>query len=214
MIRFLPALLTALLLAPLPLTAAEEEGFTSLFDGETLAGWQGQEGGYVVEEGAIVCVPSKGGFLYTEKEYADFILRFEFKLTEGANNGLGIRTPKGGDPAYVGMELQILDNESPKYKDKLAEYQYHGSVYGVVPAKRGFLKPAGEWNQQEVTVKGGHVKVVLNGETILDADVRKAAEGGTIDKRQHPGLERDKGYICFCGHGARVEFRALSIKEL
>ncbi len=194
--------------------AAEDEGFTSLFDGKTLTGWQGAVDGYLVEDGAIVCDPKKGGFLYTDKEYGDFVLRLEFQLTPGANNGIGIRTPKGNvDPAYQGMELQVLDDSSDKYKN-LKEYQYHGSIYGVVPAKRGHQKPVGEWNVQEVTVKGKQVKVVLNGETIVDADIEKASTPKTIDGAKHPGLEREKGYICFCGHGAKVAFRNIKIKEL
>ena len=105
--------------------------------------------------------------MYTAEEYSDFEYRFEFQLTPGANNGLGIRTPTQGDAAYEGMELQILDNEAPIY-DKLKPYQYHGSVYGVIPAKRGYLKPTGEWNEQTVVVKGSKVKVILNGQVIID----------------------------------------------
>src|SRR6185436_7378131 len=160
-----------------------------------------------------------GGFLYTDKEYGDFSLKFEFRLTPGANNGIGIRTPmaeegkQAPDPAYVGMELQVLDDTAAQYKN-LKEYQYHGSIYGVVPCKRGHQKPVGEWNVQEVTVKGKQVKVVLNGETIVDADIEKASTPKTLDGNKHPGLEREKGYICFCGHGAKVAFRNIKIKEL
>lgn len=210
---FLASALLSLVALTTALTAADDDGFVSLFDGKTLTGWQGAVNGYIVEDGAIVCDPKKGGFLYTDKEYADFVLKLEFQLTPGANNGLGIRTPIGGDPAYVGMELQVLDDGSDKYKN-LKEYQYHGSIYGVVAAKRGYQKPVGEWNTQEVTVKGKQVKVVLNGETIVDADIEKASTPKTIDGAKHPGLEREKGYICFCGHGAKVAFRNIKIKEL
>jgi len=213
-VRFLSLLAIAVVgLFAFALNAADDDGFVSLFDGKTLTGWKGAVDGYLVEEGAIVCDPKKGGFLYTDKEYGDFVLKLEFKLTPGANNGIGIRTPMGGDPAYVGMELQVLDDSSDKYKN-LKEYQYHGSIYGVVPAKRGYQKPVGEWNTQEVTVKGKQVKVVLNGETIVDADIEKASTPKTIDGNKHPGLEREKGYICFCGHGAKVAFRNIKIKEL
>lgn len=193
--------------------AATEEGFTRLFDGKTLTGWKGSLDGYAVEDGAIYCKPKGGGFLYTEKEYGDYEFRFEFKLTPGANNGLGIRTPMQGDPAYVGMELQILDDTADQYKN-LAPYQYHGSIYGVVPTKRGHLKPVGEWNSQTVICKGKQVTVILNGTTIVDADIAKASTPKTVDGRPHPGLERDKGYIAFCGHGSRVDFRNIRIKEL
>jgi hypothetical protein len=190
-----------------------DEGFVPLFDGQSLKGWQGDLNGYEVKEGVLICKPKGGGNLYSEKEYSNFVLRFEFKLTPGANNGIGIRTPMQGDPAFVGMEIQILDDGHERYRG-IKDYQAHGSVYGVIPAKRGFLKPTGEWNTEEITVDGTRVKVVLNGESIVDGDIAKASEKGTIDGRDHPGLKRDKGFIAFCGHGAHVEFRNVRIKEL
>lgn len=200
-----------------PQIVSEEEvaeGFVPLFNGKNLSGWVGDTIGYVAEEGMIVIYPKRGsGNLYTEKEYSDFVLRFEFKLTPGANNGLGIRAPLKGDAAYVGMELQILDNTALIYKE-LKPYQYHGSIYGVVPAKRGFQNPVGEWNFQEVIAKGTKITVNLNGVTIVDADIQKALEKGTIDGRDHPGLKRTTGHIGFLGHGSHVEFRNLRIKEL
>jgi len=192
--------------------ADAEDGFVSLFDGKTLEGWQGSTGGYEAKDGLLVCKKNGGGNLFTKKKYGDFILRFEFRLTSGANSGLGIRAPLKGDAAYVGMELQILDDTSPKYA-KLKPHQYHGSIYGVVAAKRGHLKPVGEWNVQEVTAKGNRIKVILNGTTILDADIAEASKDGTIDKRRHPGLKNATGYIGFLGHGAEVAFRNIRIKE-
>ena len=199
------------------------DGFKPLFDGNDLTGWQGNTKGYVVKDGMIVVEPSLGGGnLYTDREYGDFIMRFEFKLTPGANNGLGIRTPMQDDPAYVGMELQILDNTAPKYKD-LQPYQFHGSIYGVVPAKREYLKTAaewntddwslGDWNYQEVVAKGKQITVKLNGTTIVDADISKLdVPKEILDK--HPGLNNEKGYIGFCGHGDKLAFRSLRIKAL
>jgi len=184
--------------------------FVSLFNGRDLTGWQGDVKGYVVEDGRIICRP--GGNLYTEKQYSDFSQRFEFKLTPGANNGLGIRTPQNVDAAYFGMELQILDNTAEIYKN-LQPYQYHGSIYGVVAAKRGFQKPLGQWNSQEVIAKGNHIKVILNGETIVDADIEEAGKDGTVDGRSHPGLKRKSGHIGFLGHGSVVEFRNIYIQE-
>lgn len=191
----------------------KEEGFAPLFDGKTLDGWQGDKSGYDIVNGAIVCKPKGGGNIYTDKEYADFHLKFEFKLTPGANNGIGIRAPLSGDPAYVGMEIQVLDDTDERYKG-LKDYQHHGSVYGVVPSKTGHLKPVGEWNSEEIIVKGKQVTVILNGTTIVDADIEKASTPKTIDGNDHPGLKRDKGHICFCGHGAHVEYRNLRLKEL
>lgn len=206
-------LIAGFALVPLFAQQTTEEGYTSLFDGKSLAGWQGAVNGYAVEDGAIVCIPSKGGFLYTDKEYGDFSLKFEFLLPPGANNGIGIRTPMGGDPAYVGMEIQVLDDTAEKYKS-LQPYQYHGSIYGVAAAKRGHQKPVGEWNTEEIICKGKQVTVILNGEKIVDADIAKASDPKTIDGKDHPGLKRDKGYICFCGHGDKVSYRNLRIKEL
>ena len=111
------------------------------------------------------------------------------------------------------MELQILDNEDPIYKN-LKKYQYHGSVYGIIPARRGFLKPIGEWNYQEVIAKGNRIKVILNGEVILDGDIQEATLNGTMDKREHPGLFNKKGHIGFLGHGSVVKFKNIRVKEL
>ena len=189
-------------------------GFEVLFNGTNLDKWIGNKKGYALEDSVIVTHPELGGGnLYTAEEYSDFEYRFEFQLTPGANNGLGIRTPTEGDAAYEGMELQILDNESPIY-EKLKPYQYHGSVYGVIPAKRGYLKPTGEWNEQTVVVKGSKVKVILNGQVILDGDIKEASKNGSADGREHPGLMNAKGHIGFLGHGDVVRFRNIRIKKL
>jgi len=197
-----------------PLKAAEP-GFVSLFDGKTLAGWhlEGAKGrGYVVDDGRIVCPADGGGNLFTEREYANFVLRFEFLMTEGANNGIGIRAPYQGDAAYQGMEIQILDHDAPVYRGKLKPAQYHGSIYDVVPAKTGFLKPVGEWNQEEIMADGRHLKVTLNGHEIVNADLDSITDPAVLKK--HPGLARTTGHIGFLGHGTRVEFRNVRVKEL
>lgn len=188
-----------------------DPGFTPLFNGKDLSGWEGDTEGYVVENGEIVCKP--GGNVYTAKDYGDFVLRFEFKFTPGANNGLGIRMAPDAHAAYDAMELQILENTADKYKD-LEPYQYHGSVYGVVPAKRGFLKPVGEWNKQEVIAKGHRITVTLNGTVIVDADIKEASKNGTMDKKEHPGLLRPSGRIGFLGHGDVLYFRNIRVKSL
>ena len=197
-------------------TAEKKEGFKVLFDGTNMHNWIGNTKDYVIENGAMVVRKPEfgsGGNLFTKEEYDDFVFRFEFKLTPGANNGLGIRAPLEGDPAYTGMELQILDNDADIYKN-LEPYQYHGSVYGVIPAKRGYLKPVGEWNYQEVIVNGSKVKVILNGTTILDGDIAEASKNGTLDGEEHPGLKRREGHIGFLGHGSEVWFRNIRVKDL
>ena len=191
------------------------EDFISLFNGRNLDGWVGDTIAYGVEDGLLVTIPSKGniGNLYTKNEYSDFIIRFEFQLTPAANNGLGIRAPLTGDAAYVGMELQILDDTDPVYAN-LQPYQYHGSVYGVIPSKRGFLKPVGEWNYEEVTAKGTWIKIVLNGTTIVDGDIAGPRDSETMDHKDHPGLKNRTGHIGFLGHGSLVKFRNIRIKDL
>jgi hypothetical protein len=193
----------------------KQQGFKLLFDGTNLDQWVGNKAGYLLQDGAIMVNPKSagGGNLYTKEQYSDFEYRFEFQLTPGANNGLGIRTPIEGDAAYVGMELQILDNDAHIYKN-LKPYQYHGSIYGVVPARRGFLRPIGEWNEEVVVVKGTRVKVILNGETITDADIKEASINGTMDHNEHPGLKRTSGHIGFLGHGDVVRFRNIRVLPL
>ena len=195
--------------------AEKKEGFVSLFNGLDLNQWTGNTTGYPVRDGVVEVAPGVGGGgnLYTKDEFANFIYRFEFQLTPGANNGIGIRAPLEGDAAYVGMEIQVLDNEAPVYKD-LHPYQYHGSVYGVIPAKRGFLLPPGEWNQEEITAKGSKIKVVLNGTVILDGDIKEASKSGTMDGKEHPGLLRPTGHLGFLGHGDVVRFRNMRVKRL
>ena len=192
----------------------QEKGFTILFDGTNLDQWVGNKVDYVIEDGILALHPENkgGGNIYTKNEYSDFDFRFEFKLTPGANNGVGIRAPLTGDAAYVGMEIQILDDDAEMYKN-LHDYQFHGSVYGVMAAKRGFLKPTGEWNSEQIIAKGNRIKVILNGTTILDGDIAKASENGTPDHQEHPGLKNKKGHIGFLWHESPLQFRNIRVKE-
>ena len=195
--------------------AEKNEGFSLLFDGTNIDEWTGNTVGYLIQDGALVVNPENGsgGNLYTKKEYSDFVYRFDFQLTPGANNGIGIHAPLSGDAAYVGMEVQVLDSEDPKYAE-LKPYQYHGSVYGVIPAKRGYLKPTGEWNNEEIMVKGTMIKVTLNGTLILEGDYAAASKNGTIDHLEHPGLLNKNGHIGFLGHGDIVRFKNMRIKRI
>jgi hypothetical protein len=192
---------------------SSEPGFVSLFDGQTLKGWTlvNQHGpGYGVTNGVMFCAREGGGNLFTEKEFSDFVLRLEYKLEPGGNNGVGIRAPLSGDSAYVGMEIQMLDDKAPKHAN-IKPWQFNGSIYNIVPAKNGTAK-IGEWNSYEITARGRHIKVVLNGRTIVDANLNKVTEPETLEK--HPGMLRRAGHIGFLGHNDYVEFRNIRIKEL
>jgi len=194
-----------------------EQGFVPLFDGKTLDGWQGWLGGlddYRVEDGVLVYKQggSKGN-LYTAKEYSDFIFRFEFKLSPGGNHGVGVRAPLEARPHLAGMEIQILDNHAPRWA-RLKPCQYHGSIYCCVPAKRGHLKPAGQWNAEEILCQGSRVRVTLNGAVILDVDLETLGEKRPSGEPYPPGLKSRKGLVGFDGYGIRTEFRNIRIKEL
>jgi hypothetical protein len=198
-----------------------DAAFVPIFNGKDLTGWTygirddgslnkvGQ--GYRVENGVIYCTPTDGGNLFTKAEYANFTLHFEFKLTENANNGIGIRAPLQGNAAYDGMEIQVLDDSGSEYT-KLRPAQYHGSIYDVVPSERGHQKPVGEWNVEEITAKGRQITVTLNGATILSANLDDIKDPLVLKK--HPGLQNSQGHIGFLGHGARVDFRNLKVKAL
>lgn len=194
------------------LASKNADGFEPVFDGKSLAGWSGPVENYEVKGGAIVCKPKSGGTIYTDKEYSDFVARVEFRLPPGGNNGLAIRYPGKGDTAYIGMcELQVLDDSAEKYA-KLDPRQAHGSAYGMVAAERGYLRPNGEWNFQEVTVKGSTIKVELNGTVILDTDLSTVTE--FLGNKPHEGKDRTSGHFGFAGHGDPVEFRNVQIKTL
>lgn len=185
--------------------------YTSLFNGKDLSGWTGAVDNYEVVDGAIRCQPGHGGVLHTQDEYSDFSARMEFQIPAGGNNGLAIRYPGSGDTAYVGMcELQVLDNDAEKYA-KLDSRQYHGSAYGMLAAHRGYLREAGQWNYQKVTVQGSTIRVELNGTEILNGDVSQVEE--FMANKPHPGKDRSSGYFGFAGHNDPVRFRAVDIKK-
>lgn len=182
---------------PNTLSKAEaDDGFVSIFDGKTMTGWTGATNGYVPEKGVLVCLKKGGGNIFTEKQYGDFVFRFDFKFEPGGNNGVSVR----------GHEIQILDDYADKHKN-IKPCQYHGSIYCKVPAKRGSTKPAGEWNSEEIMVKGNQWKVTVNGTVIVDADISKVEGLEAVAKRT-------KGPIGFLGHASLVEFRNLRVKEL
>ena len=188
-----------------------DEAYIPIFNGRDFTGWRGPIDNYEIKNGAIACKPEKGGTIYTEKSYADFAVRMEILIPPGGNNGLAIRYPGEGDTAYGGMcELQVLDNDASQY-DELDSRQYHGSAYGMVAAHRGYLRPAGQWNFQEVLVRGSTIQVELNGTPILDADLSNVSS--YLDDNPHPGKTRASGHFGFAGHDDPVAFRSLRIKS-
>ena len=189
-------------------------GFVSIFNGQDFSGWVGPVENYAVQDGAIVCQPGKGGTIFTQQEFTNFIVRLEFKLPPGGNNGLAIRYPGAGDPAYAGMcECQVLDDNFEQVTgQKIDARQTHGSAYGLVAARRGFQKPVGEWNFEQVTVRGSTIKVELNGTVILEADLSRVTE--FLANRPHPGKDRASGHFGFAGHNDPVRFRNIFIKSL
>ncbi|MCL4401057.1 MAG: DUF1080 domain-containing protein [Acidobacteria bacterium] len=185
-----------------------------MFNGMNLDGWKlvgGVGPGYIVKSGMIVCPPDGGGNLFTEKEYGNFVLRLEFMLSKGGNNGVGLRAPYQGDAAYQGMEIQVLDDPDPQYSS-IKPAQHCGSIYDVFPARQGALKPAGKWNSYEITANGRRITVTLNGKTIVDADLDTVTAPEVL--KRHPGLARAAGHIGFLGHKSQVEFRNIRLKEL
>lgn len=207
----------------------QSQGYVLLFNGSDLSFWTGDTINYRVDNNCIKVTAEYGdeNNLYTKKEYRNFHFKFDFCFTEpGVNNGVGIRTPMGKDAAYWGMcEVQILDHDAPCYEG-LADYQVHGSAYGLVPAKRVPHKGIGKWNSEEIIVHEDSITVILNGETILVANLRDACQGHnmapenstknpyTRDHKSHPGLFNERGHIGFLGHGKGLMLRNIRIKEL
>ncbi len=199
----------------LPALGANQDGFVSLFNGKTLDGWvlvHRHGTGYIVQDGHLVCPAGCGDNLFTKQEYSNFIFRFEFLLTPGANNGVGIRAPLQGRTSRTGMEIQILDDANPKYQGRLHPEQYQGSIYDVIPARTGFLKPVGQWNKEEIIARGRNITVILNGVIILDVNLDIVREPKIL--HLHPGLARTTGHLGFLGHNSRVEFRNIRVKRL
>jgi hypothetical protein len=197
------------------LASRNADGFVELINGKDLSNWQGAVNSYEVKNGSIMCRPGKGGDLLTKEEYENVIIRFEFKLPPAGNNGIALRTPLGGHSSSDGLEIQVLDSDgynAAHPQEPLLPYQYHGSLYHCVGAKHGYLRTVGEWNFEEIEVRGQTIKVTLNGTKILDVDIDK------LDRSQieHPpkGLDRRKGYIGFAGHDDPVQFRSFKVKQL
>lgn len=184
----------------------------TLFNGEDLDGWKAVSGpmsAWKVEDGLLYCSGGGGGWLSTEDEYANFEIELEFRVPPGGNSGVFLRAPHQGNPAFAGMEIQILDDEGRAYT-KLKPYQYCGSLYDLEPPKTRASKPAGEWQKMHIVCNGRNVKVSLNDTPIIDADLDKYKD----KLPTHPGLNRTTGYVGLQNHGTRLDFRNVRLREL
>jgi len=195
------------------LRGIDPEGFQPVFNGKDFDGWAGPLENCEVRDGAIAWRAGSGGTVYTKEEYTNFVVRLEIKMVRGGNNGLAIRYPGQGDTAYDGMcEVQVLDDNYDKVEGAIDPRQADGSAYGMAAAARGYQRPIGEWNYEEVTVIGPKVKVELNGTVILNCDLSKVTD--YMDGMAHPGKNRVGGHFGFAGHDDPVMFRNISIKRL
>lgn len=211
---FLTCLLVLFISSPVQSGDKSESGFVPLFNGKDLKNWKqyaGKMDVWVIEKDMLVCAKSGGGWLGTERDYADFELRLEYRLTPGGNSGVYIRAPESGHISRVGMEIQILDDDHTNYRD-VKDWQLTGAVYHVVGPKEKATKPAGEWNQMTIVAKGRNVEVSVNGKKVVEANLDKYLENPAIAK-EHTGLKRDTGKIGLQSHTDRVEFRNLRIRE-
>lgn len=192
----------------------EDAAFKPVFNGRDFTGWKGPVDNYEVVDGAIVCRPKMGGTIYTAEEFGDFVVRLEFKVPPGGNNGLALRYPGSGDTAYVGMaECQVLDDNYEQVTgSQIDPRQAHGSAYGMIAAARGYQRPTGAWNFEEVTVRGSTIRVELNGTVILEGDLSKVTD--FMGSHEHPGKDRKTGAFGFAGHNDPVAFRNIRIESL
>jgi hypothetical protein len=196
------------------LQAESGEGMERIFNGTDLAGWAGATNAAAVIDGNLAWQAGNGGHLYWNEELGDFRVRFRFRLPPGGNNGIAIRYPGRGNGAYDGMcELQVLDENYEANRGPIDPRQAHGSAYGLVAARRGYQFPAGEWNFQEITVKGSALRVELNGHVILETDLAKVDEAGAMDGKRHPGRLRSRGFLALAGHRDAVEFRDILLRR-
>ncbi len=192
----------------------KEAEFKPIFNGKDFAGWTGATKAYEIVDGNLIAKEGQHGNMFTDDTYDNFAVRLEFKLPPGGNNGLGLRSPiTDKEVAYVGMESQILDDGDPKYAGWLHPYQTHGSLYGLAPALRGYLRPVGQWNYEQLTINGDKLTVDLNGYEILNTDIAKVREK-PMDGKDHPGASRTDGHFGLLGHQDPVAFRNIRIKRL
>ncbi len=191
----------------------KDQGFFLLFDGKTVdtSLWDGAVKQHVVRDGLLVADP--GGFMFTKKDYANFIFRTEFKMPPDGNSGVGIRCASQGSPGRTGMEIQIIDDDANK---NLHPTQYTGAIYGVIAPKLGHLKGPGQWNYMEIIANGPLVKITLNDTVIVDTDLSKVTSFplGSGKSKLVPKIHNTTGRIALAGHNSPVEFKNMRMKTL
>ncbi len=191
-------------------SAAEEE-WMPLFNGQDLMGWEAVDGpleSWKVEDGILFCSGAGGGgWLSTEEEYEDFELSLEFRVPEGGNSGVFLRAPHEGNPAFAGMEIQVLDDYAAEYKE-IQPHQFCGSLYGVVAAEPRVTKEAGQWQTMFIRCVGDSVQVTLNDTQVVDANLSEHPD----KLQEHPGLARKTGYVGLQNHGSRLDYRNIKIR--
>lgn len=193
-------------------------GWRLLFNGSDLSGWtvaDAQEA-WRVEDGAIHCTGRGGGYLYSNDQYKNFVLRIDFKMSPNANSGVFVRIWDRSDPVNTGMEIQILDSYGKANPDK----HDCGALYDIVAPLRNAARPAGEWNSLSICCRDNRLLAFMNGEKIVDVDLNRWTEpgknpDGTPNKFKYAYKEMVKpGYIGLQNHGHEVWFRNIKIRPL
>jgi beta-glucosidase len=189
-----------------------EEGWSDLFNGKDLTGWS-QVGGekltWGVDNGMLFTDGGGGGWLGTTREFANFELELEFKVPAGGNSGVFVRSTLEGNPAYQGLEIQVLDDDTKVFGD-LKPWQFTGSVYSLVAPSRRASKAAGEWQTMYIRYEGVNIQVKLNGEEIVNSDISAFKDRA----KDHPGVLRTAGFIGLQDHGSRLDYRNIKLREL
>lgn len=192
--------------------ATAEEKWQDLLADNDLSQWKAIDGdinSWSLEDGVLACTGDGAGWLSTNKEYGDFELKMEFRVPAGGNSGVFLRAPHEGNPAFAGMEIQVLDDTAPEYAN-LQPYQYTASLYDVLAAKPRASKAPGEWQTMDIQCHDRHLKITLNGQVVIDTQLDDHYD--RLDT--HPGLKRAAGHLGFQNHGSRIEYRNVKLREL
>jgi hypothetical protein len=204
----------------------KEQGYALLFNGQNLDGWHSylkdQPGsGWSVKNGAIAFNPDSGsgGDLTTDKEYKNYVLELEWKISHGGNSGIifDVHESPEYDQTYVtGPEMQVLDNENAS--DNVNKKHLAGSLYDLIAAPKSAAKPAGKWNKVKIKLLDGHLTFWLNGEKVVDTQMWNDHWQELVNhskfKKWKGFAAYKKGHIALQDHGSRVWYRDIKLKKL